>query len=235
MDLLGVIIEQKVLLGIAFVTLLTIIIILILLEKKLSKYKVEIKQPIKEIDYRDEISIILKQAKTEKEVLIGLNKIAREVFEKRYGIPNSTDYYDMINILKEKEKNNAADFAKKMTEYSYSGEILDSYKISVLVSILRKILAEEREEINKESKFASWLNRLYKTKEKNQDREYIKSEEDSIQKIENIRNLTPITIKPMTIELERRKENKDQKKEEMNNLDNLSRISSRIEKKYNVN
>ncbi len=195
--------NQKAVLFILSSALITIIVFLIFIEKQIARRKTIQTPPVaKEIYLDNEIDQLIERKIPDEKTFGEIDRLARKFFVKTYGIPEDLSYGEMLSHFKSINKTKAAEFAQRMLEYTYAGEPLNAYRLAILISLLKKIREKETQQLQQQTKEQTLWQRLFKIvgpspkiKEENPEQK----EDPAPLILENIRNLKPITIKPITL------------------------------------
>lgn len=229
---------QKSILVLMGVVFIGVVILLISIERNIAKRKLVTPTKTKEITVEEEIESLLRQKNLDESSLPKIRQLAINYFVQTYKIEPGISYEDLYQTFIEKEKPLAASFIKKMLEYEYAGVEIDSYKILALLTLLRKIIKEDKnnsnlENNNKKPKF-KFLSKIFsftkqketaqpESQEKNSPYQIYKEEERTIPIFEEVRNLKPISIKPevFTPPISRQNKKLSVTDKELNNLERI--------------
>lgn len=229
------IVNNKISLAIALLLLAIVAMVLAIIEKKIAARKL-VPIPITVITPEVQIQRLLEQRQPTSSTLDEIDSIARMFFEQQYNIPQNSDYNDIIKQCIAKNKMKAVQFTRKMMRYIYAGEELDSYKMAVLLTTLRKIIEEERKEtpvqMTKIQKILSYFQRRKNTVQQKEEEKELEKEDALV--FESLRNLKPVVIKPELFRADSFLRNKKQKFGQSIDIDNFSRIKGQLNKNKNA-
>ena len=134
--------QKEVFLGVAFGVFVLVILILRVFEKKIGTKAPESRQS-EYASIGQEIDTLLRQKGQEETTLQDIDKLLRRLYARAYAVPFDLEYAEIAAFCREHNQTTAADLADKLLEYTYAGESLDNYKITVLLSMLKKIANEQ--------------------------------------------------------------------------------------------
>jgi len=147
---------------IASITLLLLIIIFILysIERKLKKKLKSDKN--RNNFYKNKIKGLNRLKSNPEQFLNAINNLTKDFFKEAFNLSDSLEYSELISEFRKLRKKECISFCNLMIETSYSGEKIENRKLSILSSLLEKIMdknkiipkeeGKEQEENNKEDK-----------------------------------------------------------------------------------
>lgn len=143
--ILNILLSPWVIIILILIVALSVIIFLILTEKILKK-KVVIKQRREENSPSRRIKLLISTKEEPQNKLRKINAIARELFRNFYRIDTKLSYYELAEKFREEGKTISARFCQDMFTILYSGEELQSSKMTEMAKLLEKIEKEVRED-----------------------------------------------------------------------------------------
>ena len=91
--------------------------------------------------------VLLSPNKLDEKILM-LDNIAKEFFNRRYGIDKNADYAELSGLFDKKKKILQKSFCEKMIKVIYGGEDLDSNKFNDLISHFQQIVSMHEDRLN---------------------------------------------------------------------------------------
>ena len=144
MTLTQLILEKRVTLLIALSTLLAIMVVLLVIERRISQKRKTQQLILPEPDALKELDWLTRQHQPVETTMAEIDRIAKTFFSHTYGFKEGLDYSEMQRFFIGKNKLRAAQFSHKMMEHLYGGEPIDGYSLAVLISLLKKIISEDK-------------------------------------------------------------------------------------------
>ncbi|HLC53684.1 MAG TPA: hypothetical protein VJK03_04015 [Candidatus Nanoarchaeia archaeon] len=234
-SLLDFLVDQRLILGVLSSTLAGIVIFLIIIERKVSRHPATEQLP-KEPLLEERITELLGKSAPNEQVFAEIDHIARPFLAKTFNIPAELEYGEMAERFNQLKKNRAAEFAKRMLEYTYAGEKINSYRIAILVSLLKKINEEEQQALPapEPTGLARIAAKFHLLPEKKDLPAPIPEQKEDLAPLvfENIRNLQPITIEPEPFQPQGAK--RKGIKVSASVIDNLEALRARVGEKKNA-
>ncbi len=77
-------------------------------------------------------------------ILHSLDTLARDFFMEAFGLPYSLEYSELVGEFEKRQKKEATDFCRLMTELIYSGEKVEKEKLIDPIELLRRIVEENK-------------------------------------------------------------------------------------------
>jgi hypothetical protein len=126
----------------ALILIVAAIIVLTIIEVKLGK-QAKTKKNSEETYYQRKLSTVLALSSDPNGFLIALDKVVREFFSEMMGKNTTARYAELIDYLKQTQKNREADFCQEMQEVLYAGEKIDHNILNELYSKMKYFVTQK--------------------------------------------------------------------------------------------
>ncbi len=126
------------------VGILFLVVVILKIIEKSYKVRLELRKRDRNIFYRRELKNLGDMKGPPEKVLDRTNIIARGFFKEAFGLPYNLEYLELLEEFRKSGKKECIDFCKLISELNYSGEEISREKIARLLSLLEKIMQNNR-------------------------------------------------------------------------------------------
>ncbi|OGJ20823.1 hypothetical protein A3K73_01120 [Candidatus Pacearchaeota archaeon RBG_13_36_9] len=123
--------------------LLLIVVILRIIEKSY-RIRLEIKKRDRNLFYKRELKNLRETKGSPEKILDRTNIIARGFFKEAFNLPYNLEYLELLGEFRKSGKTECIDFCELISELNYSGNEISPEKIALLLSLLEKIMQNNR-------------------------------------------------------------------------------------------
>src|SRR4030042_29583 len=123
--------------------LLLIVVILRIIEKSY-RIRLEIKKRERNLFYKRELKNLRETKGSPEKILDRTNIIARGFFKEAFNLPYNLEYLELLGEFRKSGKTECKDFCELISELNYSGNEISPEKIALLLSLLEKIMQNNR-------------------------------------------------------------------------------------------
>ena len=132
-------IDLVLIIGILFL----VIVILRIIEKNY-KVRLELRRKDRNIFYKRELKNLRSIQGPPEKILDRANIVARGFFKEAFDLPYNLEYLELLEEFRKSGKRDCIDFCELISELNYSGNEISPGKISLLLSLLDKIIQNNR-------------------------------------------------------------------------------------------
>lgn len=123
--------------------LFLVIIILRIVEKELW-IRLQLRKKDRNLFYRREIKELSGLRTSPEATLNYINRLARGFFIEAFGIPYNIEYSELIDEFRRIRRKECVSFCKLILELNYSGEKVTNNQLEILITLLKKIIGENK-------------------------------------------------------------------------------------------